>query len=96
MRKIDEFAEKWGGQDIARNSRTVTEMSCEEVGMDKEEKRKERKKKRKKKHTFGGLPLFLFSVLEEGPAGGGASEAFLFLLPFGRPLPRFTGALGSC
>jgi hypothetical protein len=45
-------------------------------------------------HTLGGLPLFLFS-----PAAGAASDGdaavpaafFLFLLPLGRPRPRFAG-----
>ena len=44
--------------------------------------------------TLGGLPLFLFS-----PAAGATSDVeaavpaalFLFLLPLGRPRPRFTG-----
>ena len=45
-------------------------------------------------HTLGGLPLFLFS-----PAAGATSDVeaavpaalFLFLLPLGRPRPRFAG-----
>ena len=47
-------------------------------------------------HTLGGLPLFLFS-----PAAGAASDVdaavpaalfgVLFLLPLGRPRPRFAG-----
>ena len=44
--------------------------------------------------TLGGLPLFLFS-----PAAGATSDVeaavpaalFLFLLPLGRPRPRFAG-----
>jgi hypothetical protein len=46
------------------------------------------------KHTLGGLPLLLFS-----PAAGATSDVeaavpaalFLFLLPLGRPRPRFAG-----
>lgn len=49
--------------------------------------------------TLGGLPLFLFS-----PAAGAISDEeaavpavvlFLFLLPLGRPRPRFTGGPGK-
>lgn len=56
------------------------------------------------KHTFGGLPRFFLcgspaAVLDgPGAAGGGADDAsllFLFLLPFGRPRRRFSGAVGS-
>jgi len=47
-------------------------------------------------HTLGGLPLFLFS-----PAAGATSDVeaavpaalFLFLLPLGRPRPRFAGVV---
>lgn len=56
------------------------------------------------KHTFGGLPRFFLcgspAAVLDGPAaaGGGADDAsllFLFLLPFGRPRRRFSGAVGS-
>lgn len=45
--------------------------------------------------TLGGLPRFLLASGLEGPAAAVGSPAFLFLLPFGRPRPRFTGVEGS-
>jgi hypothetical protein len=50
------------------------------------------------RRTLGGLPLFLFSPAA-GEASGAETDApaafFLFLLPLGRPRPRFTGEGGA-
>jgi hypothetical protein len=54
-------------------------------------------------HTLGGLPRFLFCPVEDPEPAPAIAEGlvieddFLFLLPLGRPRPRFCGeaAAGS-
>jgi hypothetical protein len=57
-----------------------------------------RQRKTKLKVTFGGLPLFFFGASADAPAEATAAPdeevggpCFLFLLPLGRPRPRFVG-----
>jgi hypothetical protein len=61
-------------------------------------RRTERGKGTASRRTLGGLPLFLFSPAT-GEASGADPDApaafFLFLLPLGRPRPRFTGDGGA-
>jgi hypothetical protein len=45
--------------------------------------------------TFGGRPRFLCPAGADEPSAADEDVAFLFLLPLGRPRPRFTGVVGE-